>query len=199
MPACHGAIRSEFKTLPTTIKAHVDIRILCSGYRAGIAVRARKLCFGALLAPLFDRETYLKDGNWVGESFEIERSLGIELKALPDTEFTYGCRNGNPSWRGHSAKSCGQLNRRPEQVSALSNWLPDADANPKANGRLCMFIPITQRALNTYGRRDSSRHRRKRRHDPVARVLDLASTLVFQCGSNDIVVFTNNHHEPVVA
>ena len=115
----------------------------------------------ANLAPLSRVETYLKDGNWVGEPFEIERSPGIEIKALPNTEFTYGCRNGDATWRGHSAKSCRQLNRRPEQVASLCNWLPDADANTEANGPLCMFIPVEQRALNVYGRRNSSRHGRK--------------------------------------
>ena len=83
--------------------------------RASLHVPAR--CFGAPLAPLFARETYLKYGNRVGEPFEIDRSLGIEIEALPDTEFTHGCRNGDATWRGHSAKSSRQLNRRPEQVA----------------------------------------------------------------------------------
>jgi hypothetical protein len=34
----------------------------------------------ASLARLFSSETYLKDGNRVGEPFEIERPLGIEIK-----------------------------------------------------------------------------------------------------------------------
>ena len=59
-------------------------------------------------------ETHLKDRNWVGEPFEIERSLGVEIEALPNTEITHCCRNGDAAWRGHSAKSCRQLDRRPE-------------------------------------------------------------------------------------
>jgi hypothetical protein len=59
-------------------------------------------------------ETDLKDGNWVGETLEIERSLGVEIEALPNTEIPHCCRHGDAAWRGYSAKSCRQLNRRPE-------------------------------------------------------------------------------------
>ena len=102
------------------------------------------------LALLSRGETYLKDWNWVGETFEVDRASGIEIKALPNTEFTHGCRNRDATWRGHSAESCRQLYRRPEQVASLCHWLPNADANTEANGPLCIFVAVAQRALNVY-------------------------------------------------
>ena len=61
---------------------------------------------GGELAPLCRGETYLKHLHWFGKPFEIERAPRIEIKTLPNTEFTYGGRNGDATRRCHSAKSC---------------------------------------------------------------------------------------------
>lgn len=142
---------------------------------------------------------YLKDGHWLGETFQVERALRIEAKALPNTELAHCRRNGDTTGRSHCAKSCRQLNCGPEQVAAFCNRLPDADANADVNGPLSAFVSLAQRALNVDGGLNGSRHGRERRHDPISRMLHLASCLCVQCGAHDLVVIANEHHEPVVA
>jgi hypothetical protein len=73
--------------------------------RATTSTKEDLSAVGGELARLSVGETYFKDRNWVGEPFEIERSLGVEIEALPNTEITHCCRNGDAAWRGHSAKS----------------------------------------------------------------------------------------------
>lgn len=106
---------------------------------------------GGEIAPLFSGKTNLKDGHWLAEPFEIERTLGIEIKSLPNTEFTHRCRNSDATRRCRSAKSSRQLNSSPEQVASFSNWLPDADPNTEVNGPFCTLVPIPERTLNVYG------------------------------------------------
>ncbi len=148
---------------------------------------------------LFRGETHIKNGHRLGKPFEIERAPRIEIKALPNAEFTHRCRNSYATGRGHSAKSFRQLNSCPEQVASFCNWLPDADPNTEADGPLRFSVPVAQGALNVYGRLNCSRHGRKRRHDSIAGVLDLASSLFVQCGPHYRVVLANERHELVVA
>ena len=91
------------------------------------------------------------------------------------------------------------MNRGPEQITSFCNWLPDTDANAEVDGPLRLFVSVAQRALNVDAGLNSGRHGRERRHDPIPRMFDLASTLLVQCGTHDLVVLANEYHEPVVA
>ena len=46
---------------------------------------------------------------------------------------------------------------------------------------------------------NGGRHGRERRHDPVARMLHFAATLLLQCGTHDLVVLAKKQHKPLVA
>jgi len=152
----------------------------------------------AAILGLIGREKYLVYGHRFGETLESVRALGVEAKELPDTELTHGCRNSDATGRCNSAKSCRQLDRGPEQVAFFCDRFTDADANAEVDGPFSIFVSVAQRSLNFDAGLDSSGRGRERRHDPVTGVLHLAAPLLVQSGTHDLVVLSNEHHEPVV-